>query len=77
MELKEIEKKYSPPDQKERIDDFDQKHRETLEKGINLLRYGMDEHEIKEFFTVVRVDPELTEYINTHMNIWGPGFEYE
>lgn len=79
MTLKEFGEKYTPPDPRKhyKIDDFDQKNRSILEQGINLLRYGMNEDGIKQFFTAVREDPEMAEYISTHMNVWGSGFEYE
>ena len=61
---------------KKSIDDFDQKYRDTLESGINLLRYGLDEDGIEEFMDAVRKDPELASFINKRMNIWGSGHEY-
>ena len=59
------------------IKDFESKYRDILEEGINLLRYGFSDNQIREFMVAVRKDPELADFITEKMNIWGPGLEYE
>ena len=59
------------------IDDFNQEYRDLLEQGINLLRYGLEEDEIEEFINACIKETEMDKYINSHMNIWGAGQEYE
>ena len=63
--------------EEQHITDFNQEHRSILEQGINLLRYGFDEEQIREFMEAVRKEPEMAEFINQKMNTWGPGLEYE
>lgn len=64
-------------EEKQHITEFNQEYRDVLEQGINLLRYGFDNDEIREFFEAVRKEPEMAEFINQKMSIWGPGNGYE
>lgn len=62
---------------KQTIDEFDQTNRNILEQGINLLQYGFNADEIKEFLKAGAEDTELADFIIEHMSIWGPGLGYE
>ena len=64
-------------DEEQDINDFNQEYRNILEQGINLLRYGFNEEQIREFLEAVRKEAEMAEFINQKMNTWGPGLEYE